>query len=307
MSDDHTPDTVEFQASLATSPQGPYNRIVVYDWFTRGDDRASPKGGNHVEILVDGEAAWERVAEDLENASEEVQIATWMCRPDIELRRPEDLAMQGPSARAHLRLGEVLESIADRGAKIRLLIWGMVHTPIADRWMRKWYWQGRDNIDVLQQDHPTWVGSYHQKTLTIDGRIGYCGGMNLKENDWDSTEHRPFDLRRHPHAASAEQRKATELGTDPPPFPPRHDLMVRATGPVVGDLLDNFHERWKQSASARKRSAWSRAVDGARRMLGTSPTPKLNTKPKVHEAEGDQWVQTVRTVPGGESGILGAY
>ena len=202
---------MRFRVELAESRGGPSNRIVVYDWFTRGERRAPPRGGNRVEVLVDGEAGWGRVADDLEHAAQEVQIATWMCRPDIELRRPPELALAQPAERGQFRLGEMLEHRAGLGAKVRLLIWGMAYTPILDRWMRRWYWRGRDNIDVLEQDHPSLIGSHHQKTITIDGRIGYCGGMNLKENDWDTTEHVAHEARRFPTG------RGPSVGAWPPP------------------------------------------------------------------------------------------
>src|SRR5690606_33653921 len=85
VSTEHTPDVVTFKVELSPTREGARNRIVVYDWFTRGKDRAPPRGDNLVDVLVDGEAGWGRVADDLERAEREIQIATWMCRPNMEL------------------------------------------------------------------------------------------------------------------------------------------------------------------------------------------------------------------------------
>ncbi|HWB80708.1 MAG TPA: phosphatidylserine/phosphatidylglycerophosphate/cardiolipin synthase family protein [Nannocystaceae bacterium] len=307
MSEAHTPDVVEFKVELASSPDGARNRIVVYDWFTRDSGSSPPRGGNRIEALVDGEQTWTRVADDLDRAQSEVQIATWMCRPDMELRRPEELATSEPGARARFRLGEVLERLAHADVRVRLLIWGMAYTPIVDRWMRRWFWRGHDNIDVLEQDHPTLIGSHHQKTLTIDGRVGYCGGMNLKENDWDTTEHRAWEPRRFPHRADAHARADAVRHITLPPFAPRHDLMVRVEGPAVGDLLHNFAERWQQSLAARRQRFGARLVDALRRRLGGDPAPVLPAPASEQPRAGEQWVQIVRTQPGGEAGILRAY
>lgn len=307
------PMEVAFKVQLADSPEGPKNKIVVYDWFTRGAHRAPPRGGNHVEVLVDGEATWSRAADDIEEAREEIQIATWICRPDSELRRPLELALTEPKARRSLRLGEMLEQRARAGVKVRLLIWGLVYTPIIDRWMRRWYWRGHDNIDVLEQDHPSFIGSYHQKTLTIDRRVGYCGGMNLKENDWDTIAHDVHEPRRFPHTAGTYERRPTAARLRPPPFPPRHDLMVRIEGPAVADLVTNFAARWTQSVKARHVSPWGRIVDWVRQRLGNDDYPEVPPPQAAPEPAGSHWVQVVRTLPGaeriadGESGILGAY
>ena len=295
------------RVALADSREGPVNRIVVYDWFTRGIDRAPPRAGNKVEVLVDGEQGWGRVAEDIEAAKDSIHIATWMCRPDIEMRRPEALAMAEPAERSHHRLGEMLEARAKAGAKVRLLIWGMVSTPIIDRWMRRWYWRGRDNIDVLEQDHPSWIGSHHQKTITIDGHIGYCGGMNLKQNDWCTIAHDFYDPRRYPHSAGPAKRKISKERVEKPPYKPRHDLIMRVEGPAVADLQVNFANRWTQSVRARRRALLGRFWDWVRRKLGNSDYPELYAPKALPAPQGGHLCQIVRTMPGGEDGILWAY
>lgn len=307
MSTEHAPDVVSFKVELGASREGPLNRIVVYDWFTRGEGRAPPRGGNQVEVLVDGEETWGRVADDIEEAQGEVQIATWICRPNIELRRPQALALAEPPMRGHLRLGELLERRAAGGVKVRLLIWGLVYTPIIDRWMRRWYWRGHDNIDVLEQDHPSFIGSYHQKTLTIDRRVGYCGGMNLKENDWDTNAHVVHEPRRFPHTAGPHAREGTAARLQTPPFAPRHDLMVRIEGPAVADLVDNFADRWAQSVKVRHASWTGRIMDWIRRKLGNDDYPEVPASTDLPPPQGEHWAQVVRTLPGGEDGILGAY
>lgn len=307
MNTGHTPDVVTFHVELAASPDGPRNCIVVYDWFARGKHCAPPRGGNLVELLVDGEATWDRVAGDLERAQREIQIATWLCRPDIELRRPLALALAEPRARARLRLGEIIERRAEAGVKVRLLIWGLLYTPIIDRWMRRWFWRGRDNIDVLEQDHPSLIGSHHQKTFTIDRRVGYCGGMNLNENDWDTTRHLVYEPRRYPHLTGPPEREPTAARLRTPPFAPRHDLMVRIEGPAVADLVDNFAERWAQSVKVRRASWLGRMVDWVRRKLGHDDYPEVAASQGLPAVRGQHWAQVVRTLPRGEDGILDAY
>jgi phosphatidylserine/phosphatidylglycerophosphate/cardiolipin synthase-like enzyme len=298
---------VRFRITPADSPVGERNRIVIYDWFVRGPNRAPPRGGHQVEILIDGEQTWSRVVEDLERASEEVQISMWMARPDIELLRPAELAVSEPSARAELRLGELLERRASAGTKIRLLIWGLVYTPILDRWLRRWYWRRPVPIDVLEQDHPHVLGSIHQKTITIDGRVGYCGGMNLKQNDWDTSEHAIFEPRRNPFSAGASRRARVAKREQRPAYAPRHDLAVRIEGPAVADLLDDFADRWAQACRVHQRSLSGRLVDRVREMCGSKAELELPSRTCVPGPCGDRWVQVVRTTPGGEDGILGAY
>jgi phosphatidylserine/phosphatidylglycerophosphate/cardiolipin synthase-like enzyme len=307
MSDDPTLAGACFRIALAESATGPRNRIVIYDWFARGDGRPPPRAGHHVEILIDGEQTWSRVAEDLERARNDVQIAMWMARPDMELLRPAELAVSDPSARAELRLGAMLERRAADGVAIRLLIWGLVYTPILDRWLRRWYWRRPVAIDVVEQDHPNMLGSIHQKTITIDGQIGYCGGMNLKQNDWDTTAHSIFEPRRNPWSAGILRRHRVASRQQRPAYVPRHDLTVRIEGPAVADLLDDFADRWALSLRGQQDSYPSRMLAGVRALFGDHGEPELPPPTSMPAPCGDHWVQVVRTTPGGEDGILGAY
>lgn len=296
---------IELRVSLADSPDAPPNRIVIYDWFTRVG--TPPRAGNDIELLVDGEAAWSRVFQDLSTAQETVQVATWMLRPDIELVRPEALAVAEPAERAQYRFGALIERLAERGVHVRLLIWGMTYTPLFNKWLRRWFWRSPAHIELLEQDHPKLIGSHHQKTFTIDGRVGYCGGMNVKQNDWDTIEHRIYDPRRNPHDSDGAFREAVQAGREHAKYRPRHDLNMRIEGPAVHDLMTNFQSRWNQSLRVRRASVLSRMVDRVRIWLGNQPQTFM-PPPEPDQADmGERWVQIVRTMPQGEEGILDAY
>ena len=296
---------IELKVTLADSPSATPNRVVIYDWFTRVG--TPPRPGNDVELLVDGEQAWSRVFQDLSTAQKTVQVATWMLRPDIELVRPDALALAEPGERAQYRFGALIERLASQGVHVRLLIWGMTYTPMFNKWLRRWFWTAPTHIELLEQDHPKLIGSHHQKTFTIDGRVGYCGGMNVKENDWDTIEHRVWDPRRNPHGCSGEVRKAVQGRARCTAFKPRHDLSMRVEGPVVHDLMTNFQDRWNQSLRARRSSVFARMIDKIRVWMGNQPQTAMGPPEQTQPEMGERWVQIVRTTPNGEEGILDAY
>ncbi|MCA9525435.1 MAG: phosphatidylserine/phosphatidylglycerophosphate/cardiolipin synthase family protein [Myxococcales bacterium] len=294
------------QVTLADRADAAPNRLVIYDWFTRVG--SPPRAGNDVEVLVDGEETWARVFQDLEVAEDRVQVATWLMRADLEMVRPEALATAEPAERASLRFAELAERLAERGVKVRLLIWGGTYTPLLNRWLRRWFWKAPFGIELLEQDHPRLIGSYHQKTFTIDSRVGYCGGMNVKENDWDSPAHRVFEPRRNPHKTGAAFRRAVQARQQRTKFPPRHDLSMRIEGPAVHDLEVNFQQRWNQSLRHQRASLVGRLANLIRNTLLRRPAHTLMAEPEPRQPEqGDRWVQIVRTTPGGEEGILDAY
>lgn len=82
---------------------------------------------------------------------------------------------------------------------------------------------------------------------------------------------------------------------------------MRIEGPAVADLQANFVSRWRRSVRARRRSLFGRLFDWLRRRLGNTDYPELTAPKALPPARGEHWVQIVRTMPGGEDGILDAY
>jgi phosphatidylserine/phosphatidylglycerophosphate/cardiolipin synthase-like enzyme len=301
-------ETFSFRVKLRDSPEDPPLTIVVYDWFTR--EGTPPRAGNKAEVLVDGARTWGRVYADMQAAKEDIRIATWLCRPDMEMVRPQDAGVSEPADRNSYRFGQVLDEKAAQGVTARVLLWGMTYTPILNTWLRKWHWAPDDRVELMEQDHPLLIGSYHQKTITIDGSIGYCGGMNIKENDWDTCDHPVFDPRRNPHRTKKAFRLLVRDKKKRTRFPPRHDLAVRFEGPVVRDLSLNFTERWNQCVCAQRTTLRGRIWIGLRRLLGFAPAQRLLPpgEPEIPGAPaGRQLAQIARTTPCGEEGILDLY
>jgi len=301
-------DAFSFRVKLCESPDDEPLTIVVYDWFTQ--EGTPPRAGNKAEVLVDGAQTWAYVHSDLQAAQKDIQIATWLCRPDMELVRPKEYGVTEPAERENYRFGQILDEKAKQGVIARVLLWGMTYTPVLNAWLRKWHWTPDDRIELMEQDHPLLIGSYHQKTMTIDGRIGYCGGMNIKENDWDTNEHPVFDPRRNPHRTNKAFRLLVRDKKKSTKFLPRHDLTVRFEGPAVRDLSLNFTERWNQCVCAQRTTLRGRIWIWLRRRLGFEPAQRLLPIPEPEipaPPAGGQQAQIARTTPCGEEGILDLY
>ncbi len=278
-----------------------------YLWFSHIG--YPPTFGNRVELLVDGDAGWGAVAEQLKSACKSVHVTTWTYQPTTELTRPDPLAE--PEDRREHTVHSLLEGLAADGVNVRLLPWD---TPLL-RQKRKTRRAGRqidDNFEVMEQANPTEVtilpggesnvanrligdfqiGSYHQKTVVVDGTIGFCGGMNLKENDWDTRRHRLYDPRRCRFGRDSERRRQVEAKEEEPDHPPRHDYVARVEGPAVQHLEQNFQQRWQYLID-----------EGAKWSENATPMADPPCPPGF---EDGSMVQVVRTMPEpfSERGIL---
>lgn len=297
--------------SCAPQPDGCLQVEVVLDylWFTHIG--AAPTLGNQVDLLVDGEAAWGAVAAAIAGAVASVHVTTWLYEPQAELLRPDDALSD--AQRAENRVHNLLAARARAGATVRLLLWDAPLLPPAHAASAAGQ-SADDGFEVMQEANLTrvplvdadaapllsrligaWqIGSFHQKTVVVDGDVGFCGGMNLKHSDWDARRHRIYDARRAAFDRDRTFRERVREAIQPPDHPPRHDFMARVRGPAVADLEANFSERWNRLIDTGAR--WSENATAVPEPLRAAPV-------------GAQQVQVVRTMPAPheERGILDCH
>jgi phosphatidylserine/phosphatidylglycerophosphate/cardiolipin synthase-like enzyme len=88
-------------------------------------------------------------------------------------------------------------------------------------------------------------GCHHQKTYIMDdgadGYVAFVGGINPVQTYWDTPDHDVLDVRRvewqYPYPLKWLEKN-----------PPLHDIFYRIKGPVVGDVLANFVERYNNAS-----------------------------------------------------------
>jgi phosphatidylserine/phosphatidylglycerophosphate/cardiolipin synthase-like enzyme len=85
---------------------------------------------------------------------------------------------------------------------------------------------------ALDSDHP--FGAYHHhKIVVADDTFAFCGGIDVTEARWDTSEH-----------LSDDPRRALKDGCVAEPW---HDATSAMTGPVATALAELSHRRWHRA------------------------------------------------------------
>ncbi len=266
----------------------------------RGDGVAWTHG-NTVIPLVHGATYFKRLHEELKGlgADDRVYFTDWRGDPD------ERLLPGGPT------IGDALASLVRDGVEVRGLLWRS-HSDHAS-----FSAQQNDHLgtqvneaggEALLDQRVRRFGSHHQKLFVIrhkddaDRDVAFTGGIDLCHGRRDDASHNG-----DPQPQPMDRRYGKQ--------PPWHDAMLELHGPVVGDLLFTFSERWDDKHPLDRRTPYRMAVQRRARMpRHPAPLPERFPTPSP---KGKQAVQVLRTygrkrpgfpfAPGGERSIARAY
>lgn len=178
---------------------------------------------------VDGEAYFRAIRDSICKAEHEILIVGWDIDSRVVLDRDES------PGDYPVELSALLEHCVDERPElcVHVLSWDFAMIYVLERELlpsRAFGWRDSDQLYFhLDDKHPTGA-SHHQKLVVIDGALGFCGGIDLTKNRWDTRAH-----------ASDEPRRRGPGGE---PYRPFHDVQAVVTGPVVDDLRQIINARW---------------------------------------------------------------
>jgi cardiolipin synthase A/B len=165
--------------------------------------------GNQIIPLHNGEEAYPRMLEAIENARRSVTLATYIFRWD-------DVGHQFVDA---------LGKAADRGVRVHVLLDGIGALGSFSRMGRRLLKTGAEVASFFPLRFP--LGRLrinlrnHRKILVADGRVGFTGGMNISAD----------------HLLSRQEPNSEE------------DLHFELTGPLVAEMQHTFVEDWSMATS----------------------------------------------------------
>lgn len=217
---------------------------AVRRWFLAPDERGNPATeidqlgeagkswveGNLVRPLIHGATYFRRLYEELSELEpgDRVYFTDWRGDAD-ELLLPD-----GPT------VGDVLRDVVRAGVEVRGLLWRSHSDHVqfnAQENQRLGTELNEVGAEVLLDQRVRRLASHHHKLFVIRHRgdperdVAFVGGIDLSHGRRDDADHAG-----DPQTAPMDPRYGDRA--------PWHDAALELRGPVVGDLLRTFVERW---------------------------------------------------------------
>ncbi|MBC6459984.1 phospholipase D-like domain-containing protein [Actinomadura sp. HBU206391] len=195
-----------------------------------------PTHGNAVEFLVDNEAAWGRLADEIAGAESSVRGLLFMLDvPHVRMGFARD-PVHGGGPVTGVRLEERLLAAAGRGVDVHLVLNHVTPalSPANTTHPVERFFRTRDPLRRvrLRRLRTPQTLPIHGKVYVIDDRVAYLVGSVFAQEYFDGREHLIDDPRRG-HLRWRSSLRA-----------PVHDVSVRIEGPAVADLDRTVRLHW---------------------------------------------------------------
>ena len=187
-----------------------------------------------VAFLVDGEDYFRAVREAILQARHSVFILGWDIHSRLALVRDE-----GDDGRPR-ELGALLDAVArEHGVEVHVLSWDFAMIYAIEREAVPLFvlnWKSDARVHFHMDDKHPLGASRHQKVVVVDDAVAFCGGFDLSQWRWDTSQHRIDEPRR--------------IDPDGKPYPPFHDVQMLVDGDAAAVLGELARARWKRVRGA---------------------------------------------------------
>ena len=181
-------------------------------------------------LLIDGGAYFAALEQALREARHSVFILGWDIHSEISLDPG------GTATPLNRFLAGLLR--ARRELRVRILVWDwMVFFSLDREFLPRLQFRTIRRLRFEFDSHHPTGGCQHEKIVVIDGKLAFCGGIDLSPGRWDLPEHRP-----------EEPRRRGPRGARLRPF---HDCMLMVEGETARSLEELARERWLHATGER--------------------------------------------------------
>uniref|UniRef100_A0AC35ESW8 Phospholipase n=1 Tax=Panagrolaimus sp. PS1159 TaxID=55785 RepID=A0AC35ESW8_9BILA len=141
---------------------------------------------NFCQTFIDGNGFWERAANMMEMAREEIFIGNWWLTPEMYLKRSFHYGTQW-------RVDHILKRAAERGVRVFVLIFKEFGQGQCSQYCKRTLQNLHRNIKVIRHpEHEPGTGvflwSHHEKLLVVDQIFAFVGGIDLTFAVKDATK-----------------------------------------------------------------------------------------------------------------------
>ncbi len=162
---------------------------------------------HRLKLLKGGETFFPALCEAIDAARAEVLLETYMFE----------------FTHGVVKIAEALEAAAKRGVRVQIVVDGVGTGDVPPAWQQRWtaarvHWRVFNPARGWRLLLPKRWRRLHRKLCVVDGRVGFCGGINLLD-DFHDPNHGALDK-------------------------PRFDFSVRVEGPLVADMHETMKRLW---------------------------------------------------------------
>jgi len=195
------------------------------------------RGGHRLRLLQGSGEFFPALVAAIDAALREVRLETYI------------FDFTGQSA----EVAYALERAARRGVSVLVVVDGFGSGPMPPSWQERFLhagvqWRVYAPLGWLGM---LWLGSWrrlHRKLCAVDGQVAFCGGINILD-DFHDPNHGPLSA-------------------------PRLDFAVRATGPLVAEVVATMTRSWQRMQAVRDiRQARLSGVLDSLRASAAAPVP----------------------------------
>ena len=218
---------------MSHSSDGPSLSDAV---MVQGETCSTIARADRAALMVDGEEYFGALRNAMLQARRTIVMVGWDLDSQMDMAPHLHDGSGVDTDGVPTRLKPLLEFLIDRNPELEvwLLLWDFTPLFVRDREALPMVNLGLTTsarIHVHLDDALPFGACHHQKLVVIDDALGFCGGLDVTRERWDTTEHIPDDPR----------RVSPKGGL----YTPFHDTHMAVTGPAARVLGDLTARRWK--------------------------------------------------------------